>query len=286
MVTLVKHEWHQVDSQFALELDEGTLSEIYPDLDDEEIAEKLRQIEEGEIDVEEIVNDAWENDVELEWDRQYDDWWTDRKGGYEVTYELGDEDSWHTPPKDPEPTHKCTKCKWDGQSYQTTTTYLREDGTVIEDYFGTDEESHSTKDTCPMCDSDTELTEVGLKEKQERDEREARWAQEEKDSEEEVPCFSCEAMHKESELPELNGQLHCPDCHEGWVMMDMREEEPVDEADLQEALEELKREFEELMTHTHKCTECEWTGTEEQCETEGICPNCAAHTEEIESDEK
>jgi len=183
MVTLVKHEWHQVDSQFALELDESILSEIYPDLSEDEIAEKLKQIEEGEIDVEEIVNDAWENDVELEWDRQYDDWWTERKGGYEVTYELGDEDSWHTPHKEPEPSHKCTKCKWTGKSYETGTAHLREDDTVIEDYFNSDEESHSNKDICPMCDSDTELTEVGLKEKQERDELMARWAAEESEDE-------------------------------------------------------------------------------------------------------
>ena len=95
MVTLVKHEWHQVDSQFAYELDENTLSEIYPDLDEDEIALLITRIENGEIDVDTIINDALENDVEIEWDRQYDDWWTDRKGGYEVTYELGDADSWH-----------------------------------------------------------------------------------------------------------------------------------------------------------------------------------------------
>ena len=283
MVTLVKHEWHSVDSQFTLELDEDILSEIYPDLDEDEIADKLQAIETGYIDIEEIVNDAWENDVELEWDRQYDDWWTDRKGGYEVTYELGDEDSYHHTPAPPPPSHKCTKCRWEGRSYETITTYLREDGTIIEDYFQTEEESHSEKDVCPMCDSDTELTEVGIKEEHEQKEREARWAQEAKDSEEEVPCYSCGAMHKESELPELSGQLHCPDCHEGWVMMDMREEDDtVSEEDLQEALEELKREFEDLMSHTHQCTECEWTGTEVQCETEGICPNCCAYTEEIE----
>ena len=52
MVTLVKHEWHQVDRMYAYELDEDILSEIYPDLDEEEIAEKLKQIEEGEIDFE------------------------------------------------------------------------------------------------------------------------------------------------------------------------------------------------------------------------------------------
>ena len=92
MVTLVKHEWHQVDSQFAIELDEALLSEIYPDLDEDEISEKLAQIESGEISVDEIVEEALNNNVDLEWDRTYDDWWTERKGGYEVTYELGETD--------------------------------------------------------------------------------------------------------------------------------------------------------------------------------------------------
>lgn len=91
MVTLVKHEWHSVDSQFEFELDENVLSEIYPDLDEDDIANLLKQIEEGELDIDEVMSDAFENDVEIEWDRVYDDWWTDRKGGYEVTYELKDE---------------------------------------------------------------------------------------------------------------------------------------------------------------------------------------------------
>jgi predicted Zn-ribbon and HTH transcriptional regulator len=95
-----------------------------------------------------------------------------------------------------------------------------------------------------MCDSDIELTEVGIKEEQERAERKARWAQE------------------------------------------AAEEEPVDKAELEAALEELKREFEELMTQTIKCTECEWSGTEEDCEKEGICPNCCAYTEEIVRDDE
>jgi hypothetical protein len=94
MVTLVKHEWHQVDSQFAFELTEDILAEIYPDLSEEELAEKLRQIEAGEIDVDDVVSDAEDADVWFDWERQYDDWWTDRKGGYEITYELGDDDSW------------------------------------------------------------------------------------------------------------------------------------------------------------------------------------------------
>lgn len=88
MVTLVKHEWHQVDSQFTLELDEATLAEIYPDLDEDEVMSLMTRIEAGEVDIEDIINQAMDNDVELEWDRTYDDWWTERKGGYEVTYEL------------------------------------------------------------------------------------------------------------------------------------------------------------------------------------------------------
>lgn len=90
MVTIVKHEWHQVDEQYHMELDENLLSEIYPDLDDDELAEKLEQIQSGEIDITEVINDAYHNDVELDWDHHYSDCWTARKGGYDVTYEVGD----------------------------------------------------------------------------------------------------------------------------------------------------------------------------------------------------
>ena len=88
MVTLVKHEWHSVDSQFEFELDESLLAEIYPDLDEDEIADLMKSIEEGQADVVDIINDAYDAGVDIEWDRVYDDWYTDRKGGYDVTYEL------------------------------------------------------------------------------------------------------------------------------------------------------------------------------------------------------
>jgi formylmethanofuran dehydrogenase subunit E len=42
-----------------------------------------------------------------------------------------------------------------------------------------------------------------------------------------VACVSCGEIHYEAELPELNGQLYCPDCKEGWIMLDQREEETV-----------------------------------------------------------
>lgn len=238
MVTIVKHEWHQHDRQYAIELDEALLSEIYPDLDEDEIVQKLTDIASGEVDYEEVLNDAYENDVEIEWDFQYDDCWTDRKGGYDVTYELGDESSWHTEPEPDPPTHKCTNCKWEGTEYEGEWKWEDENGKELDE----------AKYVCKYCESDITPTEFGIQKKKESDERHARWEQEAKDREEEVPCFSCGAMHKESELPEMSGQYHCPDCHEGWVMMESRDEEPIDESELEEALAELKAEFETLTT--------------------------------------
>jgi len=88
MVQVMKHEWHQVDAQYLTEIDEDLLAEIYPDLDGDEIAAKMADLESGEITVDEIINDAWEEGVEIEWDSHYEDWWTSRKGGYEVTYDI------------------------------------------------------------------------------------------------------------------------------------------------------------------------------------------------------
>ena len=161
MVTIVKHEWHQHDRQYAIELDADLLSEIYPDLDEDEIAQKLADIESGEESVDQVIEDAYENDVEIEWDFQYDDCWTDRKGGYEVTYELGDESSWVEADKDPEPTHKCTKCKWKGQSYDADWQWEDDQGNAF------DEARH----VCPMCESDLELTEQGLVEEEAKKKR-------------------------------------------------------------------------------------------------------------------
>lgn len=239
MVTIVKHEWHQHDRQYAIELDDDLLSEIYPDLDEDEIATKLQEIEDGEIDIEDIINDAWENDIDIDWEFQYDDCWTDRKGGYDVTYEIGDERSWHTDPEPTPPSHKCTKCRWDGSRWETRTAYVNEQGEVLPDEV---EEWHDTKDVCPMCDSDVELTESG---KQEEEARAKRMAE-------------IDAMVGDDESDDISSD------------------------EMETALEELKLEFEQLTAYTHKCTECDWQGFEDQCETEGICPNCCAYTEKID----
>ncbi len=111
MVTVVKSEWHQVEKRYGIEIDADILSEIYPDLNEDEIQAKLDGLESGDENIDEVINDAYDYGVDLDWDYlNDDDWWTDRKGGYDITYSVED---WevreeYVPPV----THKCTKCKY------------------------------------------------------------------------------------------------------------------------------------------------------------------------------
>jgi hypothetical protein len=92
MVTIVKSEWHQVEKRYGIDIDEDIISEIYPDFTEEEVKEVLEQLVSGEITVETLLEDAENNGVYLDFDwLDEDDWWTDRKGGYEVTYEVSDD---------------------------------------------------------------------------------------------------------------------------------------------------------------------------------------------------
>jgi hypothetical protein len=56
MVTIVKHEWHQHDRQYAIEIDEALLSEIYPDKEEDEIKVILDGISDGTYDYEDVIN--------------------------------------------------------------------------------------------------------------------------------------------------------------------------------------------------------------------------------------
>ena len=86
---IIKSEWHQVEKRYAIDIDENVINEIYEDATVEEVEEIMRQLKEGELDVSTIIEDASSNDVDFDWDwLDEDDWWTDRKGGYDVTYEF------------------------------------------------------------------------------------------------------------------------------------------------------------------------------------------------------
>ena len=89
---VIKSEWHQVEKRYAIDIDENLINEIYQDATVEEIEEILRQLQEGELEASSVIEDAWTNDVTIDWDwLDEDDWWTDRKGGYDVTYEVAND---------------------------------------------------------------------------------------------------------------------------------------------------------------------------------------------------
>lgn len=89
MIRIIKSEWHQVEKRYALVLSRDELVEIYPDYDDNLIDELYNDFMNGDGDVDQLIEDSNDQEVYLDWDwLDEDDWWTDRKGGYEVTYEV------------------------------------------------------------------------------------------------------------------------------------------------------------------------------------------------------
>jgi hypothetical protein len=165
MVSVVKSEWHQVEKRYGIEINADMLAEIYPDLDEDEIEAKLVQLESGEEDAETVINDAYENSVDIDWDYlNEDDWWTDRKGGYDITYNV---EEWEVHEDYVSPvTHKCTKCKWTGSQYDAQWSWEDENGKELDEAIK----------ICPMCESYTELTEVGVEEAAKDAANKAKWA--------------------------------------------------------------------------------------------------------------
>ena len=88
MVTIVKSEWHQVEKRYELEITIDDVMAVY-DLEEDEAQDIYNQIISGDLDIDQFIDDARENDIWFDWDwMDEDDWWTDRKGGYDVTYEV------------------------------------------------------------------------------------------------------------------------------------------------------------------------------------------------------
>jgi len=89
---VIKSEWHQVEKRYAIDIDENLVNEIYQDATVEEVEEIIRQLKEGELEASSVIEDAFTNSVDIDWDwLDEDDWWTDRKGGYDVTYEISND---------------------------------------------------------------------------------------------------------------------------------------------------------------------------------------------------
>ena len=72
---IIKKEYHTVVSEFTYELDDDEIIEQF-----ESVENFKALLDEDDWDVIDFIN---QSDYE-----RYDDWVTDRKGGYEVTYEV------------------------------------------------------------------------------------------------------------------------------------------------------------------------------------------------------
>jgi len=72
-----KIEYHQVNSYFTYEID------------DEDIIAEFGSIEKFEEAYAEESDDFWEFVQDFDYNRE-DDWWTDRKGGYDVEWSIED----------------------------------------------------------------------------------------------------------------------------------------------------------------------------------------------------
>jgi hypothetical protein len=186
MIRIIKHEWHQVDSSYGLEIEREQLDEIYPDLDSEEQDEIWQQILDNEYDIGELIDAAQSAGLySIDWDHIDDDWYTSRKGGYDVTYEI--EPDYEPPKTEKDFIHD-----------------LRNEVNELRQQLGLEEKYDTRPDDVRLAALKAEFDKLS--------------------EEEEVDCFSCGEMHLESDLIEMSGQYVCPDCGEGWVMKDQRED--------------------------------------------------------------
>ena len=89
---IVMSEWHQVERRLGLEITLDDINDVYPDFTIEEVEQRYEEIKSGEYSVDDFINDAYQEDIYFDWEwLDEDDWWTMRKGGYDVTYEVEDE---------------------------------------------------------------------------------------------------------------------------------------------------------------------------------------------------
>ena len=88
---VIKSEWHQVEKQYEIEIDEDLIRDVYSN-DEDEMQLHLKALEEGLLDPIDVIDYAENNGFDLGWEWTYDDCWTDRKGGYDVTYAIGEDD--------------------------------------------------------------------------------------------------------------------------------------------------------------------------------------------------
>lgn len=89
-IRVYKREYHQVISIYEpVEITLEMLTEAFPDKSEEELVEMLHN---ANLDQEALDNliDELEYKYGLDWEKDYDDWISDRKGGYPVEHGIAE----------------------------------------------------------------------------------------------------------------------------------------------------------------------------------------------------
>ena len=78
-----------IAKRYVIDIDENIINDIYPNATLRAIEEVMRQLAGGELDASVVIEDAYANGVNLNWNYLDEgDWWPDRSGDYSVAYEI------------------------------------------------------------------------------------------------------------------------------------------------------------------------------------------------------
>ena len=78
-----------IAKRYVIDIDENIINDIYPNATVDEIEEVMRQLAEDELEASVVIEDAYANGVNLNWNYLDEgDWWPDRRGDYSVAYEI------------------------------------------------------------------------------------------------------------------------------------------------------------------------------------------------------
>jgi hypothetical protein len=90
MAKIIRSEWHQLERRYSVEVNRRLLKQVYPEYNESQILKLYDSIMSGNTDIKEVMTDA--EGLDIVWDHECDDLWTDRKGGYDITFQLSVED--------------------------------------------------------------------------------------------------------------------------------------------------------------------------------------------------
>lgn len=90
-VILTKTERHQVDYFFEFELDANKLAEIYPEHDEDHLAQLMDDIKSGVVPVEAILADAADENVDIPWASDGEDVLTLKSGLFDKTFGISED---------------------------------------------------------------------------------------------------------------------------------------------------------------------------------------------------